>query len=147
MSRYCLIVMRTPLVAHDLALTIQDLTGSTPITADTLSDALETLTTRLDGTEVTSETLVCAMLQVDAATLDGDPLCARLAALSVPVVLLGHSAEMEAAQGEGRPEWPVLPQPFGPAQVAAVLQAVGVLDVDVAARPEDVAHPHSAPTA
>ena len=125
MPNHCLIVLQTPLVAQDLALTLQDLTGATPIIADTLAGAFETLANAAGTPAMPPGAITCAVLQTDAAALQADPLCTHLQDLAAPVVLLGHAAEMELAQGGGRTEWPVLAQPFGPAQVAEVLQRAG----------------------
>ena len=143
MPRHCLIVLQTPLVAQDLALTLQDLTGSSPILANTFADAFERLADKAMPPGVVS----CAVLQTDAAGLCADPLSGRLRDLGTPVVLMGHAAEMELAQGGGRAEWPVLPQPFGPAQVAEALRMAGALEpippcgVDSAAPRQDLSAP------
>lgn len=127
MPRHCLIVLQTPLVAQDLALTLKDLTGAIPILAGTLAEAFEKLAAAVQSPAMPPGTLSCAVLQTDAAGLRSDPICDRLQDLGAPVVLLGHAAEMEAAQGGGRDEWPVLAQPFGPAQVAEALHRAGAL--------------------
>ena len=127
MTRYCLIVLQTPLVAQDLALTLQDLTGTTPLLAGSLAEAFETLTATADGPAMPPGALACALLHTDSAGLMADPLLPRLADLGAPIVLVGHAAELEVARGEGHPDWPVLAQPFGPAQVAEVLQRAGAL--------------------
>ena len=144
MPRHCLIALQTPLVAQDLALTLQDLTGSTPILAETLTDAFEKLAATVGAQPIPPGGLSCAVLQTDAAGLCADPISARLKDLGAPVVLLGHAAEMEAAQGGGRPDWPVLAQPFGPAQVAEALQRAGALAMP-AGGPNTGAAQHSSP--
>ncbi|MGY6410636.1 MAG: hypothetical protein ACXIUV_06385 [Alkalilacustris sp.] len=126
MPSHCLIVLNTPLVAQDLALTLKDLTGSVAIQAETLAEAFGKLTAGT-GPAVPPGGLRCAVLQTDAAGLLADPLCTHLRDLGTPVILLGHAAEMELGRGEGCAEWPVLPQPFGPAQVAEALQRAGAL--------------------
>ena len=137
MPRHCLIVLQTPPVAQDLALTLRDLTGAEPILADTLADAFEALTDKT----MPPGALSCAVLQTNAAGLCANPLCQRLRDLGTPVVLMGHAAEMELAQGSARAEWPVLPQPFGPAQVAEALRMAGALGA-VAAVGADSNAPH-----
>ena len=122
MPHYCLIVLQTPLVAQDLALTLGDLTGCVPIHAEKLDDAFAALTGARTAPGLAPGALHCAFLQTDAAALRASPLCARLEDLGARVVLLGHAAEMEAARDGGRAQWPVLAQPFGPAQVAEVLE-------------------------
>ena len=118
MSRFCLVMLQTPLVAQDLAQTVEDLIGCEPLLAATVEDA----TARLAGLE--PGTLPCAFLQTDAASLRTSPLLAELRRLGGQPVLLGHAAEMEAARGEGSDDWPVLAQPFGAAQVAALLEGL-----------------------
>lgn len=118
MSRYCLVMLQPPLVAQDLAQMLEELTGCEPILPATEDDA----TARLAGMEPGA--LPCAFLQTDAASLRTSPLLVQLRRLGGQPVLLGHAAEMEAARGEGVDGWPVLPQPFGAAQVAALLGAL-----------------------
>lgn len=116
MSRFCLVVLQPPLVAQDLAQTVEELTGCTPLLAASMDDAGE----RLSGLEPGA--LSCAFVQTDAAGLRASALIAQLRRLGGQPVLLGHAAEMEAARGEGQADWPVLTQPFGAAQVAEVLE-------------------------
>lgn len=118
MSRFCLVMLQTPLVARDLAQTVEELTGCAPLFAATADEA----TARLAGLE--RGALPCAFLQTDAAALRTSALLAELRRLGGQPVLLGHAAETEAARGEGCDDWPVLPQPFGRAQVAALLEGL-----------------------
>ncbi|WP_207186508.1 hypothetical protein [Rhodobaculum claviforme] len=115
MSRYCLVVLQTPLVAQDLALTLADLTGAIPILAERIEDAMEKLADLRPGA------LLYAFVHSDAAALRESPLGSFVERLGARLVLLGHAAEMEAATGAGHDNWPVLALPFGPAQVAELL--------------------------
>jgi hypothetical protein len=116
MSRFCLVVVETPLVAQDLALTLQDLTDCTPIVAETVEEAHAKLAALPPGS------LLHAFVQSDAAGLREGPLRAVVERLGARLVLLGHAAEIEAAEHRAGADWPVLAQPFGPAQVAALLE-------------------------
>lgn len=115
MSRYCLVMLQTPLVAQDLALTLEDLTGCAPILATRVEDACEKLAPLAPGS------VLYAFVQSDAEGLDASPLREALERTGARLVLMGHAAEMEAADGAGRIDCPILVQPFGPAQVAKLL--------------------------
>ena len=116
MSRYCLVVVHTPLVAQDLALMLEDMTGCSPILVERIEEACDKLNDLGPGT------LPFAFVHADAAALRASPLAAAIERLGGRPILLGHAAELEAAQGAGHADWPVLEQPFGPAQVAELLQ-------------------------
>lgn len=118
MSQYCLVVLPTPLVAQDLALTLQDLTGCTAITADRMEDACQKLATMSPGS------LLYAFIHCDISGFRESPLRTLIERLGGRFVLLGHAAELEAAQDPESACWPVLGQPFGPEQVAALLARV-----------------------
>jgi hypothetical protein len=118
MSHYCLVVVRTPLVAQDLALTLRDLTGCEPIVAETIEEANARLAA------LAPESLRHAFVQSDAAGLREQPLRHVVERMGARIVLIGHAAEMEAARDPNGSDWPVLAQPFGPAQVAALLEGV-----------------------
>ena len=116
MPRYCLVVLDTPLVAQDLALTLSELTGCVPITVARIEEAEEKLADLRPGA------LSYAFIHTDAAALRASRLRASAERLGARMILLGHAAEVEAGEAAGEAEWPVLPQPFGPAQVAEMLQ-------------------------
>lgn len=116
MSCYCLVVLQTPLLAQDLAHTLADLTGCTVIVAETVEGGFHRLA------DETPHSLLYAFVQSDAATLRASLLFGQIMRLGGRTVLLGHAAEMEVIRGEGCPAWPVLPQPFGATQVAALLE-------------------------
>lgn len=122
MSRYCLVMLQTPLVAQDLALILQDLTGCVSITAE----EVEVACLKLAGLGPGS--LLYAFVQSDVASLRDSPLRALVERLGGRLVLLGHAAEMEAARqdaaGTEAETWPVLAQPFGAAQVAELLDGL-----------------------
>jgi len=115
MSRFCLILMQTPLVAQDLSLMLKDLTGCTPITVGQIDEACSRLSELVPGS------LLFAVVQSDAAGMRDSPLRCAIERLDARLVLTGHAAEMEAAKGQGNEAWPVLAQPFGPGQVAELL--------------------------
>lgn len=116
MSRHCLVMLRTPLVAQDLALTLQDITGCAPVIARTTEDACQKLA------RLNPQSLRYAFIQSDAASLRGSRLHALIQRLGGQPVLVGHAAELEAAQDAAEDRWPVLAQPFGSAQVAQLVQ-------------------------
>lgn len=118
MSQYCLVVLPTPLVAQDLALTLQDLTGCHAITADRMDDACQKLAAMPPGS------LLYAFVHCEIAEFRDSPLRILIERLGGKFVLLGHAAELEAAQAPEGTSWPVLGQPFGPEQVAALLAQV-----------------------
>jgi hypothetical protein len=122
MSRYCLVVLQTPLVAQDLAQTLEELTGAIAITAGAIQECLAKLADLGPGS------LLYAFIQSDVAGLRDSPLPAMIEASGGQIVLLGHAAEMEAA-GDGAETWPILQQPFGPSQVAEMLQRLRPADV------------------
>lgn len=121
MSRYCLVVLPTPIVAQDLAQTLEDLTGATAITAGALEECL----TKLAGLGPGS--LLYAFIQSNVAGLRDSPLPAMIETSGGQIVLLGHAAELEAAD-DGAETWPILLQPFGPSQVAELLQRLRPVD-------------------
>jgi len=125
MSRYCLVVLQTPLVAQDLAQTLEELTGAVAITAA----AIEECCLKLAG--LGPDSLLYAFVQSDVAGLRDSPLPAMVEGSGGQIVLLGHPAELEAAR-EGAETWPVLRQPFGPAQVAELMQRLAPPDRPVA---------------
>jgi hypothetical protein len=115
MDRYSLIMLQTPLVARDLSLTLEELTKTQCITCAAAEEACQKLA------ELQPGALHCAFIQSDFQSLKDSPLLALVTALGGQVVLIGHSAEMEAASGQAGPALPVLAEPFGPAQVTDVL--------------------------
>ncbi len=117
MSRYCLVVLKTPLVAQDLALTLEELTGAVAITAS----AIEESCLKLAGLGPGS--LLYAFIQSDIASLRESPLVSLVERVGGQIILTGHPAELEADR-EGDTAWPVLKQPFGPAQVAELLEKI-----------------------
>ena len=120
MSRYCLVMLQTPLVAQDLALILQDLTGCVSITAE----EVEVACLKLAGLGPGS--LLYAFVQSDVASLRDSPLRAQVERLGGRLVLLGHAAEIEAERLDdaATEAWPVLAQPFGAAQVAELLEGL-----------------------
>lgn len=115
MSRYCLVVLQTPLVAQDLALTLQDLTGCISITVDKMEDAYDKLA------ELSPGSLLYAFVQSDVSGFRDSPLRGVIERLGGRFVLLGHAAELEVVQETEAAAWPVLGQPFGSEQVADLL--------------------------
>ena len=129
MDRYCLIMLQTPLVAHDLSLTLEELTGTQCIISATPEDAFQELSGLQPGA------LLCAFIQSDFKSLKDSPLLALVAARGGQLVLIGHAAELEAASEEASPALPVLLQPFGLAQVIAVLEQVSLAGLQDEVRP------------
>ncbi|MGY6537100.1 MAG: hypothetical protein ACXIVG_17310 [Pararhodobacter sp.] len=115
MSRPCLVMLRPPLVARDLALTLQDITGCAPVVAGTTDEAC------LKLAALRPPSLHFAFVQTDGASLRGSRLLAMIWQLGGRPVLVGHAAEMEAAGGAAATGWPVLAKPFGSTQVAQLL--------------------------
>ena len=93
MPRQCLVFLESPIVAQDLALTMQDLSGCGPIIASSLADAV---------------------VHLRPSAYRPSRLREQLRNLGAKVVLTGHAAELESTQTE----WPVLFQPFSSLQVA-----------------------------
>jgi hypothetical protein len=118
MNRYSLIMLQTPLVAHDLSLTLAELTGTQCIMSADVEDACQQLTALQPGA------LLHAFIQSDFKSLKDSPLLTLVTALGGQLVLIGHSAELEAAGGEAGAAPPVLMQPFGLAQVTDVLSRI-----------------------
>lgn len=118
MNRYSLIMLQTPLVAHDLSLTLAELTGTQCIMSADAADACRQLSGLPPGA------LLHAFIQSDFKSLKDSPLLTLVTALGGQLVLIGHSAELEAASGEAGPALPVLMQPFGMAQVTDVLRQI-----------------------
>ena len=116
MSRLSLVVLQTPLVAQDLALTLEELTGGPTRIADSMDAALEALAGLAPGA------LRYAFVQSDSVSFRAHPLSALVRRLGGLVALMGHAAEVEANRGDAQSDWPVLAQPFGSAQVAEVLE-------------------------
>lgn len=112
MQQQCLVFLDSPVVAQDLALTMQDILGCGPIIASSLDEAeshLETLSHEAP--------LPFAFVHLSPSAYRLSRLNAQLSARGTKVVLIGHAAEMEADHGE----WPVLMQPFSSAQVAEMI--------------------------
>lgn len=116
MKCYCLVSIPTPLVAQDLALTLQDLTGCTAIVAGRAEKALAMVA------DVEPGALKYAVVHSGSIAFRSSPLRAAIEARGGRVVLMGHAAELEVAGGKGGESWPVLIQPFGRAQVAALIK-------------------------
>lgn len=116
MSRYSLVLLKAPIVAQDLALTVEELTGCVAITAS----AVEESCLKLAGLGPGS--LVYAFIQSDVASLRESPLVALIERIGGQIILTGHPAEIEEL--EKGASWPVLRQPFGPAQVAELLARI-----------------------
>lgn len=118
MDRYSLIMLQTPLVAHDLSLTLAELTGTQCIMSADVDDACRQLASLQPGA------LLHAFIQSDFKSLKDGPLLTLVTALGGQLVLIGHSAELEAASGGATPAHPVLMQPFGSAEVTDVLSRI-----------------------
>lgn len=118
MPVYCLVVSDVPLVAQDLGLMLQDLTGCEPIIATGVEAACDALG------DLAPQSLLYAFIHADQAGFAASPLRSRVERLGARVVLLGHSAEIQASEAT-RVCWPVLAQPFGPTQVSEMLDRLG----------------------
>lgn len=109
MPRQCLVFLESPIVAQDLALTMQDLSGCGPIIASSLADAEAQLDALPSSTEIPY-----AFVHLSPSAYRPSRLREQLRNLGAKVVLTGHAAELESTQTE----WPVLFQPFSSLQVA-----------------------------
>ena len=112
MSRFCLVYQSSPVIARDLAITLEDLTGCTPLIVPDMDAAEEAITTLGPEAE-----LGYAFVHLGVNDYRNSLLRQMLDRLSARVVLLGHAAETEA----GASDWPVLAQPFSTSQVAELL--------------------------
>lgn len=115
MNRYCLIFQSSPVIARDLAMTLQDLTGCDPILVPDLGSAETAVADLGDEAE-----LAYAFVHLGVSDYRKSRLQRLLDGRRARVVLLGHEAETEVA----RSEWPVLAQPFSTDQVADLLARV-----------------------
>ena len=117
MSQHCLVYLESPIVAQDLALTMQDIIGCGPTIASSLNEAeawLEALPPTVPMT--------FAFVHLSPSAFRESSLNKLLAARGAKVVLTGHAAELEADKAD----WPVLMQPFSSAQVAALITQMAV---------------------
>jgi hypothetical protein len=120
MTRYSLVMVETPLVAHDLALMLEDLTGAACMTSAAMDEACEKLASLQPGS------LLYAFVQSDLKSLALSTLPDLVRALGGRLILIGHSAELEAAAHADGNAPPVLIQPFGAAQVTEVLSKIAI---------------------
>ena len=123
MSRHCLIVESTPLIAHELALTAQEY-GLTPIIAANDQEALACLAANA-GAQIS-----LAFVHQKGSAFLASPLRRELEALQVRIVLMGSTA----AEGRETVHWSVLDWPFTTGHVTALLDALGLR------RPEGCGH-------
>jgi len=109
LSHHCLVFLESPIVAQDLALTMQDLSGCGPIIATSQAEA----EAQLDALPQDAP-LPYAFVHLSPSAYRPSRLHDQLRARGSKVVLIGHDAELEASHGD----WPVLIQPFSSVQVA-----------------------------
>jgi len=131
MTRHCLVFLNAPLVAHDLAMTMQDLTGCAPILAHDPKAAENAVRELGEGADI-----AYAFVHLGAAEYGESPLRQLLDQRDARVVLLGRAAE----EGMRVSAWPVLVQPFSTGQVADLLAQLDA--VPAAAQPEADLHHH-----
>lgn len=112
MQHHCLVFLQSPLIAQDLALTMQDITGFGSIFAGSLDEA----EAHVDALPQDNP-LPFAFVHLSPSAYQPSRLNAQLRARGAKVVLIGHAAELEAEAGE----WPVLKQPFSSAQVVELI--------------------------
>lgn len=118
MPHHCLVFLESPVVARDLALTMQDIAGCGPIIVASLDEAeaqLEALPQEAP--------LPYAFIHLSPSAFRPSRLNQLLAARGAKVVLTGHAAELEADANVG---WPVLKQPFSSAQVEELISQLAV---------------------
>jgi len=113
LSRHCLVFLESPVVAQDLALTMQDIADCGPIVATSLADAVA----RVEALPAAAP-LPYAFVHLSPSAFRPSRLNQLLAQREAKVVLTGHAAELEAGKID---DWPVLMQPFSSAQVAALV--------------------------
>lgn len=118
MPHHCLVFLESPVVAHDLALTMQDIAGCGPIIAASLDEA----EAQLDALPLEAP-LPYAFVHLSPSAFRSSRLNALLAVRGAKVVLTGHAAELEA---ERSADWPVLMQPFSSAQVEELITQLAV---------------------
>lgn len=118
MPGHCLVFHESPVVAQDLALTMQDIAGCGPIIAASLNEA----ETRLEALPAEAP-LPFAFVHLSPSVFAPSRLQQLLSARGAKVVLTGHAAELEADRNT---DWPVLMTPFSSAQVEALVTRLAV---------------------
>lgn len=118
LPRHCLVFLHSPVVAQDLALTMQDIAGCGPIIATTLPEAESRLAALPNESP-----LPYAFVHLSPSAFRPSRLNQLLSQRGAKVVLTGHAAELEA---DSSGDWPVLKQPFSSAQVAALVTQLAV---------------------
>lgn len=118
MPDHCLVFLESPVVARDLALTMQDIAGCGPIIAGSLDEA----ESRLEALPLEAP-LPFAFVHLSPSAFGPSRLNRLLAARGAKVVLTGHAAELEAGCNA---DWPVLMQPFSSAQVEELVTRLAV---------------------
>lgn len=118
MPDHCLVFLESPVVARDLALTMQDIAGCGPIIAVSLDEA----EARLDALPQEAP-VPYAFVHLSPSAFRPSRLNRLLAARGAKVVLTGHAAELEADRNA---DWPVLMQPFSSAQVEQLITQLAV---------------------
>lgn len=116
MPRYCLIVEPIPLVAHDLALTMQDRYGLTSAVVPDPDQGLAWLQQQGNAGRV-----ALAFVHQDRADFADGPLHRLLRDRQAQVVLVAGAL----AEGPQTPGWPVLSWPFTTDSVVALLAGMG----------------------
>jgi len=118
LPRHCLVFLESPVVARDLALTMQDIAGCGPIIAGSIDEAEAQLEALPQGAP-----LPYAFVHLSPSAFASSRLNQLLNARGAKVVLTGHAAELEAG---GDASWPVLLQPFSSAQVEDLITRLAV---------------------
>ncbi|HHX88477.1 MAG TPA: hypothetical protein GX700_01695 [Paracoccus sp.] len=118
MPQHCLVFLESPVVARDLALTMQDIAGCGPIIAGSLDEAEQ----QIDALPRDAP-LTYAFVHLSPSAFRPSRLNAMLTERQAHVVLTGHAAEQEADKGS---DWPVLLQPFSSAQVSALISQLAL---------------------
>jgi hypothetical protein len=116
MPEHCLIVEPLRLVAQDLAVTLQELTGCKPLIASSIPTAVMHL-----GTLDPSERLSLAFVYVDVGTFTNSPLKPLLEGRGARVVLTAP----DPGWGPIAVPFPILRRPFVTADVHEVLRSLG----------------------
>lgn len=118
MSEHCLVFLQSPLVARDLALTMQDIAACGPIIASSLIEAESQLEALPQDAK-----LRYAFVHLSPSAFRRSRLNAQLIERRAKVVLTGHAAELETTINA---DWPVLMQPFSSAQVSALISQLAM---------------------